>query len=48
MELREALEAAGWQCAACSIDDVSRRVEWAGECKWKGEGAQAEAVPWRV
>ena len=28
--LRDALEAAGWQCAACSVDDVSRRVEWRG------------------
>lgn len=26
--LRDALEAAGWQCAACSVDDVSRRIEW--------------------
>ena len=45
------MEAAGWQCAACSIDDVSRRVQWAGEA-WAGEGAyphaQTEAAPWRV
>ena len=28
--LRDAMDAAGWQCdAACSIDDMSRRVEWA-------------------
>ena len=48
------METAGWQCAACSIDDVSRRVQWAGEEwageEWAGEGAhlQTEAAPWRV
>ena len=41
-ELREAMETAGWQCAASSIDDVSQRVEWAGE------SAQPETVPWKV
>ena len=27
--LRTSMQAAGWQCSSCSIDDVSRRVEWA-------------------
>ena len=26
--LRDAMELAGWQCAVCSVDDVSRRIEW--------------------
>jgi len=44
-ELREAMEAAGWQCAACSIDDVSRRVRWAGQETsgvWREERAAGE------
>ena len=28
LALHDAMEAAGWQCAACSVDDVSRRIEW--------------------
>ena len=26
--LRGAMEDAGWQCAACCADDVSRRIDW--------------------
>ncbi|EOD36829.1 hypothetical protein EMIHUDRAFT_462361 [Emiliania huxleyi CCMP1516] len=26
--LRASMEAAGWQCSACSVDDPSRRVTW--------------------
>ena len=29
--LRESMESAGWHCGACNVDDVTRRVEWAGE-----------------
>ena len=25
------IDAAGWQCATCRVDDVSRRIEWATE-----------------
>ena len=28
--LRDEMEAAGWQCATCCVDDTSRRVEWGG------------------
>ena len=27
--LRDAMDAAGWQCDGCNVDDPSRRVEWA-------------------
>ena len=27
--LRDTMEAAGWHCAACCADDVTRRVDWA-------------------
>ena len=30
--LRDSMDAAGWQCMACCVDDVSRRVEW-GEAR---------------
>ena len=29
--LQRAMESAGWHCGACNVDDVTRRVEWAGE-----------------
>ena len=31
--LRGAMEAAGWQTEACSVDDVTRRVVWGGDGK---------------
>ena len=45
-ELREAMEAAGWQCTACSIDDVSRRVRWTGQ--WREEWPAGEDAHLRV